>query len=61
MNVYNASIHVSIFQNFVCHICHFFHSSKAVQSHFAVDPLIAFRCSVFMPAGLNKTWSNGIY
>ena len=40
MNVYNASIHVSIFQNFVCHICHFGDLSKAVKRNLTVNTFI---------------------
>ena len=43
MNVYNASIHVSIFQNFVCHICHFRDLTKAVKCNLTVNAFIAFR------------------
>ena len=46
MNIYDAAVHVSIFQNFVCHICYFGDFAEAVESNFAVDPLIAFRGAV---------------
>ena len=60
MNVYNASIHVSIFQNFVCHICHFGDLSKAVKRNLTVNTFITFRGTVLVPAGFNKSRGNGI-
>lgn len=42
MNIYDAAVHVSIFQNFVCHICYFGDFAEAVESNFAVDPLHSF-------------------
>ena len=61
MNIYDAAVHVSIFQNFVCHICYFGDFAEAVESNFAVDPLIAFRGAVFVPAGFNEAGGDGVY
>ena len=49
------------FQNFVCHICYFGDFAEAVESNFAVDPLIAFRGAVFVPAGFNEAGGDGVY
>ena len=60
MNVYNASIHVSIFQNFVCHVCHFGDLSKAVKCNLTVNAFIAFRSAVLMPGIRYLCRGNGI-
>ena len=60
MNIYDAAVHVSIFQNFVCHICYFGDFAEAVEGNLAVNALIAFRGTVLMPAGFNESRGNGI-
>ena len=60
MNVYNASIHIAIFQDFVCHVCHFGDLAKAVKRNLTVNAFIAFRSAVLMPAGFNESRGNGI-
>ena len=60
MNVYNASIHIAIFQDFVCHVCHFGDLAKAVKRNLTVNTFLTFRGAVLMPAGFNESRGNGI-
>ena len=60
MNIYNASIHVVIGKYAVRHICHIFDFSESVKCNLAVNAFVAFRCTIFMPWSLDKTWGNGI-
>ena len=60
MNIYNATIHISIGKHRISHIRHFLHSSKPVKSDLSVDAVVTLLGAGTVPWGFDKSRCNGI-
>ena len=60
MNIYNATIHISIGKHRISHIRHFLHSSKPVKSDLSVDAVVTLLSAGAVPWGFDKSRCNSI-